>query len=72
MQVFVKAKPNAKIESLSQLDKTHFVIAVREPARKNKANEAVVKILAKHFGIAPSRIYLLSGSSSKQKRFKIQ
>ena len=37
----------------------------------NKANEAVVKFLAKTFGVAPTDITLKQGDTSRYKRFKI-
>jgi hypothetical protein len=49
-----------------------LTVYVREPALEGKANEAVVKLLAKHLGVAPSRLDLVSGASSRVKRFRVQ
>ena len=72
MQIFVKAKPGAKKEGVVKIDETHFRAAVREPSRENRANRAIIKVLAKYFGISASRVCLLSGFSSRQKKFEIQ
>ncbi|MGV0798433.1 DUF167 domain-containing protein, partial [Mycolicibacterium elephantis] len=36
-----------------------------------KANEAVVKVLARHLDVAPSRLRLVSGRTARIKRFRI-
>ncbi len=36
-----------------------------------KANTAVCKLLAKAIGIAPSRLVLVSGDTSRDKRFRV-
>ena len=70
-RIFVKAKPGAKKANVEEVDDTHFVIAVRERPEQGKANRAVAKALAAYLDIAPSRIRLLSGPSTKQKVFEI-
>ncbi|MEK7464486.1 MAG: DUF167 domain-containing protein [Patescibacteria group bacterium] len=71
MKISVKAKPNSKTESVKKIDEENFVICVHEPAKEGKANRAVIKALAEHFGVSTSRITLISGQTSKQKIFDI-
>ena len=71
MKIFVKARPNSKAESIEKADDTHFTVAVKEPPVKGRANAAIAKALARHFGTAPSQVFLASGLSSKQKVFEI-
>ncbi|MBI3335969.1 DUF167 domain-containing protein [Candidatus Peregrinibacteria bacterium] len=71
MKIFITAHPHAKKSSLEQLDKTHFIIAVKEPPSDNKANIAIAKALAMHFHIPLSGIRLLSGQTSRKKIFTI-
>lgn len=71
MKIFIKAKPLAKNESLEKIDDTHFVVAVREPPKEGRANNAVVMALAEYFGVAPSRVRLIAGFSSRKKVFEI-
>lgn len=70
MKIFVKAKVNAKREGVEQTGKAHFTVAVKEPPKEGKANKAVSRALARHFGIAPSRVELRSGSASRKKIFE--
>ena len=70
MKIFVKARPNSKAESIEKTDGTHFTVSVKEPPVKGRANAAIAKALAGHFGLAPSQVFLVSGFSSKQKVFE--
>jgi uncharacterized protein (TIGR00251 family) len=71
MKIFVKARPSAKEEFIKKIDGINFVVAVKEPPIKGKANKAIVRLLAEHFNVAASAIRLVSGFSSKQKVFEI-
>jgi len=71
MKIFVKAKPNAKEEKIQKVDEIHFRVSVKEPPVQGRANVAISKVLALHFGIAPSQVSLVSGFSSKQNVFEI-
>ena len=71
MKIFVKAKPNAKEESVEKIDETHFVVAVKEPPRQGRANNAIAQALAEYFHVPQSNVKLISGFSSKQKIFEV-
>ncbi|MEK9183119.1 MAG: DUF167 domain-containing protein [Patescibacteria group bacterium] len=71
MKIFVQAKPNAREEKIEKIDGTHFTVAVREPPVNGLANAAIRKALAGHFKVAPSRVQLASGFSSRNKVFEI-
>jgi uncharacterized protein (TIGR00251 family) len=66
MKIQVKVKPNSKTEEVSQ-EGDRFVIKVKEPPREGKANQAVIKLLAEHFGAPRSRVRILSGFKSRNK-----
>lgn len=85
MKVFVKAKPNSKENKIEELNAQNnlfedkkekfdfsFVIKVKEKPVLGRANEAIIKILAGHFGVAKSSINLVSGATSKNKIFNIK
>lgn len=71
MKIFVTAKPNANEARVEKVDETHFVVAVREPPVEGRANRAIAKALSERFGVAPSRVRLAAGFSSRQKVFEI-
>ena len=70
MKIRVNVKPNSKIEELTH-EGNDFTIRVKEPAREGKANQAVIKLLARHFGIPRSQVRILSGLRSRSKVIEI-
>lgn len=84
MRIFVKAKPKAraeKVELVSQEtlgfddvkgEPAVYKVSVTEPPVGGKANEAIIKALAAYFDIAPNRVQLISGPTSRQKVFEIE
>lgn len=72
MKIYIKAKPNAKEESVEKLDDNHFSVCVKEPPVKGKANWAIVRTLAKYFGITSDKVKIISGHTSRQKIVKIE
>lgn len=67
MRILVRAKPGAKRERVEKADDTHFAVAVKEPPIRGQANRAIIKVLAKYFGVAAERVRIVSGHTSKQK-----
>jgi uncharacterized protein (TIGR00251 family) len=66
MKIQVKVKPNSKTEGLSQ-EGDSFIVKVKEPPKEGKANQAVIKLLAEHFGVPRSHVRILSGFRSRNK-----
>lgn len=50
---------------------THFIVAVKEPPIQGRANAAIIRALADYFGLAPSRVRIISGHTSRQKIIEI-
>lgn len=72
MKISVRLKPNSRHrEEVVVGDDGVLTIYTKAPAIEGRANAAVVKLLAKHFGVAPSKVKLLRGASSKCKLFDI-
>ncbi|MDO8470237.1 MAG: DUF167 domain-containing protein [bacterium] len=69
--LFVQVKSRSKHPGVVEFDASHYVVAVAEPPVAGAANEAVIRALASHFSIAPSRISLVRGAASRQKVFQI-
>lgn len=68
----VTAKPGSKNPSIKHIESNHYEIAVRERAEKGKATTAVRKALAGHLQVAPSRLSLIMGETSKVKIFELR
>ncbi|MDD7815154.1 DUF167 domain-containing protein [Mycolicibacter sinensis] len=70
--VVVKVKPGNRKGPLVETDTDgQLTVYVREPAVDGKANAAVIKVLAEHFGVPRSRVELASGAGARVKRFRI-
>ncbi|MGD9664930.1 MAG: DUF167 domain-containing protein [Novosphingobium sp.] len=66
----VKATPGAREERLEITD-GRLCAKVRAKAESGKANKAVQALLADALGIAPSRVQMLRGATSREKLFRI-
>lgn len=44
-----------------------FIVKVKEPLEEGRANQTVIKVLAKHFGVPQSQVKILSGFKSRSK-----
>jgi len=71
MRIKVKVKPNAGINKLKEISPGYFEARVTVPPEKGKANKKVTELLAKHFKVTKSAVYLISGQTFKEKVFEI-
>jgi hypothetical protein len=68
----VIVKPGSKKGPLVEADKNgSLTIYVLERAVDGKANEAVIKLLAKHFGVTKSEIQITRGHANRIKQISI-
>lgn len=66
----VKVTPGAREESVT-LGADGVLVKVRAPADKGAANAAVCRVMAQALGLAPSRVQLLRGATSRAKVLQI-
>ncbi len=66
MKISIRVKPNSKVEKIEKTGEL-LTVYVKEPARENKANLAVIDLLADYFKVPKSNISIVSGLKSKQK-----
>jgi hypothetical protein len=72
MKVSVRIKPNSRHrEEVVPNDDGSLTIYTKAPAIEGRANAAAIKLLAKHFKVAPSKVKLVRGAASKYKIFEI-
>jgi hypothetical protein len=72
LKISVKVKPNARENSIKQLESGIYEVKVSVPPEKGKANLKVIELLSKELKIAKSRITLIKGETSKEKLFEIE
>jgi UPF0235 protein mflv_3569 len=72
MKISVHLKPNSRHrEEVVTSDDDSLMVYTKAPAIEGRANVAAAKLLAKHFGVAPSKVKLVRGAASKYKVFEI-
>lgn len=76
MFLFVKVIPNASKsfmtnEVVEYLGKEYLKVYVSSPPDDGKANGELKKLLASHFGIARSKVQILSGEKSRYKKIEL-
>ena len=69
--LLVKAKPNARASSLTQLDDGTWLAQLKSPPVDGKANAELVALVAKQFGCTKSAVSIKTGAGSKLKRVEI-
>ena len=72
MKISVHIKPNSRHrEEVMKNDDDTLTVYIKAPAIEGRANAAAIKLLAKHFKVAPSKVKLVRGATSKYKIFEI-
>lgn len=67
----VRVIPNAKKNNVSE-EEGKLKVHVNAPAVDDKANKALVKILAKYFGIKKNDVRITRGAKSREKVVEIR
>lgn len=67
----VHVQPGARTTGIAGRHGDALKVRVRERAEAGRANEAVGRLLASTFGVAPSAIELVRGATARAKRFRL-
>ena len=70
MKIQVKVKHDSKTQEVSQ-EGNFFLVKVKEPPKKGRANQAVIQLIAQHFGVSQSQVKILSGFKSRNKIIEV-
>jgi uncharacterized protein (TIGR00251 family) len=68
MRITVEVKAESYEESVEKIDANHYLVKVREPRNKGKANKAVLKLLKKYFG---KQVFITSGATNTTKIIEV-
>ncbi len=66
-KLFIKLKPNAPRDTIIGVIEQQLVVAVAAAPVENKANQRLIKFIAKLAQVAPSCITLISGQHHRNK-----
>lgn len=72
MKISAKVKPNSRYrEEVVANDDGSLTVYTKTPAIEGRANLVAVKLVAKYYGVTPSRVKLVCGAASRNKVFEI-
>ncbi|MFB2935988.1 DUF167 domain-containing protein [Aerosakkonemataceae cyanobacterium BLCC-F154] len=71
MKKQVKVKPNSKQQNIQEQADGSLIVHLKSPPVDGKANEELIKLLAKKFNVSQSQITIKSGLSSRTKLVEI-
>ena len=68
----VRIQPGASDDKIVEVVDDALKIRITAPPENGKANSHLVKFLANSFGVAKSRVKLITGANNQHKRLRIQ
>lgn len=68
----VKVKPNARASQLEQLGDGTWLARIKAPPIDGKANEELLRLVARHFGLRKAQVSIRSGASGRMKLVQIE
>jgi uncharacterized protein len=71
MKIQVKVKPNSREQSIIEETDGSLTILLKSPPVEGKANDELIKLLAKKYQVPKSKIVIQLGASSKIKLINI-
>ena len=72
MRITVTVIPEARSERIERIDASRLRVAVTAPAREGRANDAVVRAVARFFGVRVSAVRIVHGATSRSKIIEIK
>jgi uncharacterized protein (TIGR00251 family) len=69
MRIIVDVKAESREESVEKIDEGHYLVRVKESRKRGKANQALLKLLKKHFS---KQVFLVSGATSTTKIIEVE
>lgn len=67
----IMLQPKASADEIVGMHGDYLKIKVKALPTEGQANTALIKLLAKHYDVAPSRIKIMSGKQSRYKTVAI-
>lgn len=67
----IKVKPNARASALVAQADGSWLAQLNAPPVDGQANEALIALVARHFGVRRAQVRIKSGASSRNKRVQI-
>ena len=72
MKKSIKVKPNSKQQKIIEQSDGSLLVYLKSPPVDGKANQELIKILAKQYDVTRSQVTIKSGLSTKNKLVEIE
>jgi hypothetical protein len=72
MRIYLKVIPRSSQNLVEKISEGEYRVRLTAPPVGGKANDALVKILAEHFGVAKSFISIVGGKSMQRKMVDVE
>ena len=73
MKITITIKPGSKHrEEVVVNDDGSLTVYTKQPAVEGKANEAAIRLVAKHFGVSKTQVAILRGHTARHKTFQVE
>jgi uncharacterized protein len=67
----VRVRPNARESSLEQAPDGRWLARIKAAPIEGRANDELISLIARHFGLRRSQVSIRSGASGRLKRVQI-
>lgn len=72
LEIRVRVTPNSSQESVCFDAEEGLIVKLKSPPVEGRANKALIKIVARRLGVAPTRITVSKGLASRNKTVLVQ
>lgn len=72
LEIRVKVSPNSSRESVCFKEGESLIIKLKAPPIEGRANRDLIKIVARKLGVAPGRVTVLKGLTSREKTLLVE
>jgi uncharacterized protein (TIGR00251 family) len=69
--VSIKVKPNSRVSILEDLGDGAWLARVKAPPADGKANEELLRLVARHFDLRRAQVSIKRGTSGRLKRVQL-
>ena len=66
MKIIINVKPNSFEDSVEKKEDGSFIVRVKERAQDGKANEKVIRLLSRYFGVSVSEVRIKNFRSRRK------
>lgn len=71
MKINVKTIPGCSSNKIEKISKSEYKVWLCAQAINNKANQALIKLMAKYFKVSKSQIFIVGGKKCREKILEI-